>query len=125
VQSVVLVLRSVEEYCSFAVEGYLAIPPTNHLLVALYLQEFLFAHLIQQTLKVFLANVAEQQIVEGTDVGVWPLADDVDSGVGVEEMLDGREELLALLLICGETLDLHELLELLLDFEVLDGVLLV
>lgn len=73
----------------------------------------------------FLADVAEEEIVEGADVGVGPLPHDVYGCVGVEQVFDRGEYLPPFVLAVRKPLDLHQLVEFLLDFEVLDRILLV
>lgn len=74
--------------------------------------------------EVDLADVAEEEVVESTEVGVGSLADDAGGGPRAEEGLEGGEQFLGRTPALPEPLDLHQLLELLLDLKVVDRVLL-
>lgn len=91
-QCVVLVLGAVEKDCAFAIERHFTIP--EELIFVLDFVCLPLLLLVDEPLKVNLANVAEEEIVESPDIGVGSGTYDVDECLTLKQHLEGGKELL-------------------------------
>ena len=72
----------------------------------------------------YFADVAEEEVVEGLDVGIGAGADEVGGGVMMKYVFEGRERGFVLLLPEIKILNIQNPVKLLLNLQMLDGVFL-
>ena len=122
-QSVVLILRSIQKNSSLAVErdpslNFVAFFLPDHLLG---LPHFL---LVNELLEVHFSNVAEEKIVESSDVGIGSWANNIGGGMVVEHHFKGGERGFSFLFTEIQTLNLQNSFKFHFNLKILNGVLL-